>query len=393
MVKPKKVNVALIGCGFMGRTHSQAYKDMPMFFEAEAIPVMKVICDWNEEAAKKASRQFGWEEYETSWEKTIKREDIDLVDISTPGNTHKEIAIAAAKAGKDIFCEKPLANNLAEAEQMLEAVKRAGVKHMIAFNYRRVPALGLAKQFIESGKLGTIYHYRATYLQDWLVDPEFPLAWRLQKDKAGSGSHGDLNAHIIDLAHYLVGDIDKVIGISETFIKKRLLEKSSSELSATSSQEYGEVTVDDATLFLAKFKEGVLGSFEATRLAVGRKNFERIEINGSKGSLVFNLERMNELEYYSREDNPNEQGFKTIMVTEPTHPYIKAWWPPGHIIGYEHTFIHEVYDLMQALARDEMPRPDFEDGVRCQAVLEAVERSIKEERWVKIALPAVGSGQ
>jgi len=385
MTELKKINVALIGYRFMGKAHSHAYKDMSMFFEPEAVPVMKVICGLNEETLKKAAARFGWEEYDTSWEKVINREDIDLVDISTPGNTHKEIAIAAAKAGKDILCEKPLANTLSEAKQMLAAVRKAGVKHMVAFNYRRVPAIGLAKQLIEAGKLGKIYHYRATYLQDWIVDPEFPLVWRLQKDKAGSGPHGDLNAHIIDLAHYLVGEIDKVIGMNETFIKKRPLEGGPAALlSARSGEGYGEVTVDDATLFLAKFKEGTLGSFEATRFATGRRNFERLEINGSKGSLVFNFERMNELEYYSQEDGPNEQGFKTILVTEPTHPYIKAWWPPGHIIGYEHTFIHEIYDLLQAIAKDEMPSPDFEDGVRCQAVLEAVERSIVEERWVRI---------
>ncbi len=385
MGKKKKINVALIGYKFMGKTHSHAYKDMPMFFDADAIPVMKVICGRNEDALKKVANQFCWEECETSWEKVIKREDIDLVDISTPGNTHKEIAIAAAKAGKDIFCEKPLANSLKEAKEMLSTVKETGVKHMVAFNYRRVPALALAKQFIENGKLGKIYHYRAVYLQDWIVTPEFPLVWRLQKDKSGSGSHGDLNAHIIDLAHYLLGDIDKVIGMNETFIKKRPLESASSGLlSATSSKEYGEVTVDDATLFLAKFKDGALGSFEATRFAAGRKNFQRIEINGSKGSLGFNLERMNELEYFSREDDENEHGFKTILATQPTHPYISAWWPPGHIIGYEHTFVHEVYDLMQAIARNEMPSPDFEDGVKCQAVLEAVEKSIEEERWVKM---------
>ena len=385
MEEKRKINVALIGYKFMGKAHSHAYKDMPMFFDADAVPVMKIICGRNEKALKKAANQFGWEEYETSWEKVIKRKDIDLIDISTPGNTHKEIAIAAAKAGKDIFCEKPLANSLKEAKEMLSAVKKAGVKHMAAFNYRRVPALALAKQFIENGKLGKIYHYRAAYLQDWIVDPEFPLVWRLQKDKSGSGPHGDLNAHIIDLAHYLLGDIDKVIGMNETFIKKRPLEEASSGLlSAASGKEYGKVTVDDATLFLAKFKDGILGSFEATRFAAGRRNFQRIEINGSKGSLVFNLERMNELEYFSNEDDRNEQGFKTILATEPTHPYISAWWPPGHIIGYEHTFVHEVYDLMQAIAKDKMPSPDFEDGVKCQAVLEAVEKSITEQRWIRI---------
>ncbi len=381
----KKINVGLIGYRFMGKAHSNAYMDMPAFFETSAIPIMKVICGRNKEELEKVAGRFGWEECETSWHKVVERKDIDLIDIATPGNTHKDIAIAAAKEGKDVFCEKPLANNLEEAKEMLRAVKQAGVKHMVAFNYRRVPAIQLAKQLIESGKLGKIYHYRATYLQDWIVDPEFPLVWRLQKEKAGSGPHGDLNAHTIDLSHYLVGDIDKVIGMNETFIKKRpVLKETSSDLSATGGREYGEVTVDDATLFLAKFKEGQLGSFEATRFATGRKNFERIEINGSKGSLMFNFERMNELEFFSNEDDPNQQGFKTIMVTEPTHPYISAWWPPGHGIGYEHAFIHEVYDLMQAIAKNEMPSPDFKDGVKCQAVLEAVEKSIEEERWVKM---------
>jgi predicted dehydrogenase len=385
MGETRRINVGLIGYRFMGRTHSNAYKDMPMFFDSAAVPVMKVICGRNREALEKVADQFGWEGYETSWEKVVARKDVDLIDISTPGNIHKDIAIAAAEAGKDIFCEKPLANNLTEAKEMLAAVRKAGVKHMVAFNYRRVPAIQLAKKFIEEGKLGKIYHYRATYLQDWIVDPEFPLVWRLQKDKTGSGPHGDLNAHIIDLAHYLIGELDKVVGMNETFIKKRpLIEEASSGLSATSKKEYGEVTVDDATLFLAKFKGGALGSFEATRFATGRKNFERIEINGSKGSLVFNFERMNELEYFSGEDDSNEQGFRTIMVTQPTHPYMSAWWPPGHIIGYEHTFIHEVYDLMQAIAKDEMPSPDFEDGVKCQTVLEAVEKSIEDGKWVQI---------
>jgi len=384
---PKEINVGLVGYAFMGRAHSNAYKDVTMFFDLEAVPVMKAICGRTESAVKAAAEKFGWQSYETSWEDLIKRDDIDLIDISTPGDTHRDIAIAAAEAGKHIFCEKPLANNLSEAEEMLDAVKKAGVKHMVAFNYRRVPAVVLAKQLIDEGKIGKIYHWRAVYLQDWIVDPDFPLVWRLQKDKAGSGPHGDLNAHIIDLAHYLVGDIDEVVGMAETFIKKRPLQaaEATKGLEAAAAKEMGEVTVEDAMLFLAKFENGALGSFEATRFASGRKNYNSFEINGSKGSIVFNLERMNELQYYSREDEDHVQGFRTILVNEAVHPYMSAWWPPGHIIGWEHTFIHEVADLMNAIAKDEMPVPSFEDGVRCQRVLEAVSKSVGEGCWIKVS--------
>jgi len=373
MKSKRKINVGLVGYKFMGKAHSHAYLDMPFFFHPEVIPVRKAICGRTEQAVAEAAERFGWESYETSWEKLIERKDIDLIDIATPNYTHKEIAIAAAKAGKNVLCEKPLATNLKDAQEMLKAVESAGVKHMICFNYRKVPAVALAKRMIEEGKLGEIYHFRAVYLQDWLLDPQFPLNWRLKKKTSGSGAHGDINSHLIDLARYLVGEFDKVIGMRSTFIKER---------PAKARKE--KVDVDDATLFLAKFKNGVMGSFEATRVAAGHRNGQKIEINGSKGSLIFELERMNELKFYSAKDSKEAQGFRIIQVTESVHPYMKAWWPPGHIIGYEHTFVNLIYDFMEAIAKDKIPTPNFVDGLRCQEVLEAVDRSIEEKRWVSL---------
>ncbi|MBI3008283.1 MAG: Gfo/Idh/MocA family oxidoreductase [Candidatus Omnitrophica bacterium] len=381
----KKINVGLIGYKFMGKAHSHAYLDMPKFFKPKAYPVMKVICGRDEQGVRQVQENWGWEGYETSWEKVVQRDDVDLIDITTPNNSHKEMAIAAAENGKDIFCEKPLAMNVAEAKEMVKAVEKAGVKHMVCFNYRRVPAIGLAKRLIDEGRLGTIYHIRATYLQDWIVDPDFPLVWRLKKEEAGSGVHGDLNAHIIDLARYLVGEFKEVVGMQETFIKERYLPREGTKLfAARASKKKGKVTVDDTTIFLARFKNGSVGTFEATRFATGRKNFNRIELNGSKGSLVFNFEQMNELEFYSKEDPCHIQGFRRILATEPTHPYVGAWWPPGHIIGYEHTFVNSVYDLMNYIADDKMPSPNFIDGLRCQEVLDAVELSCKERTWIKV---------
>ena len=384
----KSINVGMIGYKFMGKAHSHAYRDVAMFFETETIPAMKVICGRTEQALAEAAIRFGWESYETSWQKIIQRDNIDLIDINTPNNTHRDIAVAAAKAGKAIICEKPLAKNLSEAEEMLNEVKKAGVKHMICFNYRKVPALALAKELIQNNELGKVYHFRAQYLQDWITDPEFPLVWRLKKELSGTGANGDLNSHVIDLARFLVGEISQVIGMQETFITQRPELKTGKELTtgltAKSKKEMGEVTVDDATLFLARFTNGALGSFEATRFANGRRNGLRLEINGSKGSLMFEQENMNELWLYSCQDPKGTQGFKRIQVNEAEHPYIKAWWPPGHIIGYEHTFVHVVYDFLKAIDENKMPSPNFRDGVECQKVLEAVEKSAKEERWVKI---------
>ncbi len=315
----------------------------------------------------------------------MERKDIDLVDVSVPGNMHAPIAIAAANAGKMVLCEKPLANTLAEARQMVEAVQKNKVPNALCHNYRFAPAVQLAKQLIDEGRIGKIYHFRGTYLQDWIVDPNFPLVWRLQKEVAGSGSHGDLNAHLIDMARFLVGEIAEVSGMMETFIKQRpKLAASDDRLGGVASSEMGEVTVDDAALFLVRFENGAIGSIEATRFALGRKNYNRFEVNGSKGSLVFNLERMNELELYLETDPAGTRGFRTIQVTESVHPYVSAWWPPGHIIGYEHTFTHLVRDALEAISKGELPSPSFYDGLRCQAVLEAVEISANERRWVEV---------
>ncbi len=385
----KKLNIGLLGYSFMGKAHSNAFRKMSMFFPDTGIdPVMKVICGRNKEAVGNAARQFGWEEAETNWRKVIRRDDIDVVDICTPGNEHARMAIEALEAGKHVICEKPLANNLKEAKEILKVAAKAKGKTMVAFNYRRVPAVALAKQLIDEGRLGQIYHWRAVYLQDWIMDPEFPLVWRLQKGKAGSGPHGDLNAHIIDLALHLVGDVDTVVGADTTFIKKRpLAESVDATLGAKGgkSKKMGNVTVDDATLFLARFKNGALGSFEATRFAAGRRNHNRFEINGSKGSLSFNLEKMNELQYFNRDDEAHVQGFREIIVGESTHPYVNAWWPPGHIIGWEHTFVHEVKDFFEAIAKNRKASPDFKEGTKVQAVLEAVSQSAKSKKWVNVA--------
>lgn len=381
----QEIGIGLVGYKFMGKAHSHAYRDVAQFFQLKASPAMRTLCGRNEEAVKEVANTWGWQSCETDYKKLVERDDIQLVDVATPNNTHAEIAFAAARAGKHVACEKPLAMTVSEAKEMLQAVTEAGVKHMVWFNYRRVPAIALAKRLIDEGKLGRLFHIRAQYLQSWIIDPEFPLVWRLRKGVAGSGALGDLGAHLIDLARYLVGEFDEVMGMTETFIKERPQELESGGLAARGGTARGEVTVDDATLFLARFEGGAIGSFEATRFAQGRKNAERLEINGSKGSLCFDFERMNELEFYSVEDDAHTQGFRTIMVTEPeTHPYVSAYWPPGHIIGYEHTFINQAADLIDGIAGDRGLSPDFEDGLRCQQVLEAVLKSAAERAWVKV---------
>lgn len=368
------INVGLVGYKFMGRAHSNAYRQVARFFPDVALrPALKAICGRDEAAVRAAAEQLGWEEVETDWRALVARDDIGLIDISTPGDTHAPIALAAAAAGKHIFCEKPLANTLAEARQMAEAVAQAGVVGMVCFNYRRVPAVQLARRLIDQGKIGTIYHWRATYLQSWLLSPEFGMTWRMRKEQAGSGALGDLGAHIVDLARFLVGEIASVTGLSETFIKERPLPGGGAE----------PVTVDDAALFLARFSGGAVGSFEATRFATGRRNYNRFEINGSKGSIAFNLERLNELEVYFQDDAADTQGFRSVLVTEADHPYVGSWWPSGHIIGWEHTFTHAIYDLLNGIAAGTSPAATFADGLRCQAVLEAVERSAGSKSWVE----------
>jgi predicted dehydrogenase len=294
------------------------------------------------------------------------------------------MAVAAAQAGKHVLCEKPLGNTGAEAREMLDAVTRAKVVHGIVFNYRRVPAVMLAKQLVESGRLGRIYHFRARYLQDWLVDPHSPRGWRMDKTKAGSGALGDLGAHIVDLCRYLVGEVAEVTAMLQTFIKERPLPavETGGAWGNTAGTEMAPVTVDDAALFLAKIEGGVVGSFEATRFAAGRRNHNAFEVNGSKGSVAFNLERMNELEYYNREDPPEVRGFRTILATEPGHhAYAANWWPPGHIIGYEHTHTHIVYEFLKGVAKGESPQPNFFDGWRNNMILDAVERSAASGKW------------
>jgi len=380
------LSVGMIGYKFMGKAHSNAYRQVSRFFKLPVTLRMAAICGRDEANVSAACKEFGWEGYETDYHRLLARPDIDIVDITSANNAHAQMAIDAAQAGKHVFCEKPLATNLADARRMLEAVERAGVKHMVCFNYRATPAVALAKQMIEEGRIGRVFHWRAVYLQDWIVDPSFPLVWRLQGEVAGSGAHGDLAAHSIDLAHFLVGDIDSVVGDMRTFIKERpVLAETTGGLSARASEGKGPVTVDDASVFLARFANGAVGTFEATRFAPGHKNYNCFEINGENGSIIFNFERMNELQYFDRRDDGHVQGFRTIQATEGVHPYIGPWWPPGHIIGYEHTFVHTVYNLITAIAENRMPSPNFRDGVRCQAVLEAAAQSVKSGTWEKVA--------
>ena len=373
------LHVAMIGYGFMGKVHSHAWRSVNHFFPDAPKVEMTLICGRNKEALENARELFGWNESETDWHKVIARSDIDIIDICTAGDTHEEIAIAALKAGKHVICEKPLANNAAEALAMSSAAAEAaksGVKSMVAFNYRRVPALAVAKQLIDSGKIGEIFHVRANYLQDWIIDPEFPLVWRLDKKTAGSGALGDIAAHIIDASYFLTGSkISRVSGQLKTFIKERPLPGTYTGLSAGSGRGRGEVSVDDTAVFTANFDNGAIGTFEATRFAAGRKNAMSIEINGSRGSLYFNFEDMNELLFHDHTTPSAEAGFRKILATDADQPYVAAWWPPGHIIGYEHTFTHEIYDFVKAIAEDTNPTPSFADGLYVQQVLDAVEAS------------------
>jgi predicted dehydrogenase len=371
----KKMNVAMIGYDFMGRAHSNAWRQVARFMpDLPYEPVMKVVAGRTEAKVKEAAERLGWEEYATRWEDVIARKDIDIIDICTPGDSHMPIAIAAAAAKKHILCEKPLANTLADAEQMWKAAAKAGVIHMVCHNYRRCPAVALAKQLIDAGTIGKIYHYRGTYLQDWIVDPAFPRVWRLVKSSAGSGSLGDILSHTMDLSRYLVGEPVEVNGLLKTFITERPL--------PDDPAKKGPVDVDDAALSLVRYDNGAVGYLEGTRFATGRKNYNRFEINGAKGSIVWDLEQLNELQLYV-EEGPNS-GFRTILVTDGKHPYVGAWWPSGHIIGYEHSFTHTVYDFLRAIAEQKQASPSFEDGYKNQRVLDAIERSALDGKWVKI---------
>lgn len=382
----KTLNVALIGYKFMGKAHSNAYRQVGRFFpELEIQPVMKTLCGRDENGVRAAADTFGWESYETDWRRLLERDDIDIIDIAVPGNAHAEIAIAAAQAGKHVFCEKPIGNTAEEAKRMLDAVQAAGVHHAVFFNYRKMPAVALAKQLIAEGHLGNIYHWRALYLQDWIADPNFPLVWRLKKETAGSGSLGDLGAHSIDMARYLVGELSEICGMTQTFVKHRPeLAATDDRMGGTASDVMGEVTVDDAALFLARFANGAIGSFEATRFAPGRKNHNRFEVNGSKGSVVFNMERPNELEIYTEDTRDGTHGFRTVSVTSGQDPYSGHYWPTAHNIGYEHSFVNLLFDAFQSIAKGENPSPNFEDGYINNVILDTVEKASETRRWESI---------
>ncbi|WP_236792723.1 Gfo/Idh/MocA family protein [Amycolatopsis sp. GM8] len=375
------LGIGMIGYAFMGRAHSQGWRGARSFFDPPLAPRLVALAGRDEQAARDTAERFGWESVETDWRALIDRDDIGLIDICTPGDTHAEIAIAALDAGKHVLCEKPLANSVAEAEVMAEAAERArarGVRSMVGFTYRRVPAIALARRFVAEGRIGTVRHVRAQYLQDWLSDPRAPMSWRLEKDRAGSGALGDIGAHIVDLTQFLTGE--RLTGVSatlETFVKER-----------PDGDGTGIVTVDDAAVFLGRFTGGALATFEATRFALGRKNSIRIELNGSAGSLAFDFEDMNVLWFHDGTAPPDLRGFTRVVVTEPDHPYLRGWWPPGHGLGYEHGFTHQALDLLIAIGEGTDPEPSFVDGLAVQRVLDAVERSSAESSiWTTVDSP------
>lgn len=387
----KELRIGIIGYNFMGRAHSNAWSQASKFFDPALKPVLKVACGRNREAAQAFADRWGWEEVESDWRKVVERDDIDAIDIALPQSLHHDVAMAAAANGKHIFCEKPLAISSEQAKAMLAAAEKAGVCHYLNHNYRRVPAIMLARQMIEEGKLGRIFHWRGAYQQDWIVDPDFPLTWQLQKESAWAGPHADLNSHSVDLARYLVGEIRTISCLTSRFVDERPLPDdgatafSESASSDGGKRPMGKVTVEDAALMLAEFENGAVGTFEATRFASGRKNKNSFEIYGSEGSLTFDLERLNELQYFSRNDPEGSQGFRTILATESVHPFIAHWWPPGHTLGYEHSFTHAAVDFLRSVADGTPIHPNFEDGLRCIQVLEAGLQSAEEGRRIDVS--------
>jgi predicted dehydrogenase len=364
------LGIGMVGYAFMGRAHSQAWRSVGRFFELPFTPRLAAICGRDRAEVAAAAERLGWAAWETDWKRLVERDDVDLVDVCTPGSSHAEISIAALEAGKHVLCEKPLANSVEEARAMAAAAERAaagGVRAMVGFNFRRVPAVALARQLVAAGRLGPIRHVRGSYLASHALDPEFPLVWRLQAEQAGSGALGDLGAHVIDLAQYLAGDrIAGVSALTETFVRERPLPGGGGR---------GPVTVDDAAAFIGRFAGGALGSFEATRFAAGHTEGLSVEVNGALGSVVWQLGALNELQLFETAGEEATQGFRRIQVTRADHPYAGAWWPDGHSIGYEHTFTHEVRDLLQAIADGRDPEPTFADGLQVQEVLGAVQRS------------------
>ena len=375
-----KIGIGMLGYAFMGKAHTNALKKIPyMMYPPPAVPELVAICGRNKDAVAEAARRYGYRKYYTDWRQMLEDDEVQVLDNGAPNNMHHDPAIAAAQAGRHVICEKPLGRTPEESKAMLEAVQKAGVKHMVAFNYRFVPAIRLARDLIASGKLGRIYHYRAVYLQEWIM-PHYnmPMIWRLQKDVAGSGALGDLGAHIIDLARYLVGEIDSVAAMTRTFIKER----------PNPDGSMGTVDVDDAFAAAISFENGALGTLETTRFAAGRKNHQVIEINGEKGSLTFNLERLNELNVFWVDQEPKEtQGFTNVLVSEPYHPWWSNWWPQGHMIGWEHTFVHELTHFLDCIVNDKDVAPHgatFEDGYRADCVVAAILESAATKRQVDV---------
>ncbi|HZL13054.1 MAG TPA: Gfo/Idh/MocA family oxidoreductase [Verrucomicrobiae bacterium] len=378
----KTFRVGLIGHRFMGRAHSNAWRQAPKFFNLKANVELHTICGRDTAAVQSARAQLGWQHATTDWREIVESPLIDIVDISTPPNLHAEMAVVAAKNEKHILCEKVFAMNVKEAEAMLAAAQKAKVVHMVCHNYRRIPAIALAKKFISEGALGRIYHFRARYAQDWLSDPDFPINWRLQKETSGSGVHSDINSHIIDLGRFLVGEFQEVCGLLNTFVPERPLADSPAKV----PKKMGKVTAPDSAMFIGRMENGVLANMEATRCATGRKNHIEIEINSGKDSIFFDFEDMNRLKFYNGDDTKDRQGFRDIIVTarDGVHPYVGHWWPPGHGLGYEHTFVHAIADFVNACADGKPVQPTFEDGLKNQRVLAAVEESSQKGRWVKL---------
>ncbi|AOX47178.1 dehydrogenase [Microbacterium sp. BH-3-3-3] len=376
----------------MGRVHAQAWSSAPRFFDIGAPVSLEAVCGRDAEATGTFARRFGIPRTFGDWREAVADPDITVIDICTPGSSHAEIALAALAAGKHVLCEKPLANTLQDAAQMRDAAASAaldGIRSMVGFSYRRTPALAYARELVRNGRLGQIRHIRARYLQDWIVDPEFPLVWRLQADAAGSGALGDIGAHIIDLATFVTGH--RLVGVSaltETFVRTRPLAAESAGLTADRSEKNaarGPVTVDDSTVFIGRTDGGALASFEATRLAPGSKNAMRLEIDGSLGSLSFDFESLNELLFHDHTLPAAENGFRRILVTEPDHPYAGAWWPAGHGLGYDHLFVHQAADFARAIAEGIDPEPSFTDGFEVQRVLDAVQNSAADSAaWTQI---------
>jgi predicted dehydrogenase len=375
----KKLNVGLIGCGFMGRAHSNAYRKVNNFFDLDYQPVLKAICSRTENTCSAFAKKWGYDSIETDWRELIRRDDIDLIDICTPNDTHAEIAIAAAKAGKMILCEKPLSMDAAQGEKMVAAIEKAKVPNMVWYNYRRVPAVTLAKQIIDSGKLGKIFHYRAKFLQDWTISPELPQGgaglWRLDVKAAGSGVTGDLLAHCIDTALWLNGSIEKVNAMTETFIKER-------KHTLTGKKE--KVGIDDACAFLARFRNGSLATFESTRYARGHKALYTFEINGEHASIFWDLHDLHRLQYFDHRDEGKVRGWRSIHVSDGDQPYMKNWWVPGLQIGYEHSFVHQVADFLEGLSKKKPAGPTFRDALETQYVCDAVLKSAKNGKWENV---------